>query len=115
MVIWGSDMQEAIPDGEVRVDPGVLRRGALAAENLRETLGRLLADVEPGSATGNKALPGWLTGQALGDVMWRWRDDLARLQGRLEAIVEALDACARDYAGTDHANASNFDAALRPW
>lgn len=103
------------PAGEVRVDPDKLRTAGLACGDLRDTLGHSIADVEPETVAAKRALPGFLMQNALQDVLWWWRDDLTRFGKRLDATADALEACARDYEQADHASASHFYSAERPW
>ncbi|HZM81934.1 MAG TPA: type VII secretion target [Candidatus Limnocylindrales bacterium] len=100
---------------EVRVDPELLRAGGRACRAVGDGIGRSVSDVEPETVGAQKALPGWATAKALNDVLWWWRDDLEKLEKRLDATADALEACAQDYRTTDQANADHFYRAQRPW
>ena len=93
---------------EVRVDPAVLEAKARVAADLRDGLHRELTDVEPETTQAARELTGWLTGQALGNLLHWWQDDLTNLTQRLDAMSEGLRLCARDYRHSDHASADNF-------
>lgn len=93
---------------EVRVDPAVLDAQARVARDLGEALRGDLADVEPESAQAARDLSGWLTGQAVADLVWRWRDDLTKLTDQMNGMSEGLRSCAMDYRHTDRASAEHF-------
>jgi hypothetical protein len=95
---------------EVRVDPARLESAARVTESLRESLRSGLTDVEPETMQAARDLAGWRTGRSVEDLAWWWRDDLAKLDRRLDALADGLSWCARDYRYTDHASAENFRA-----
>jgi hypothetical protein len=100
---------------EVRMDPELLRTGGRACRAVGDGIGRSVSDVEPETVGAQKALPGRVTANALNDLLWWRRDDLTKLEQRLDATAEVLEACAQDYQTTDQADADHFYQAQRPW
>lgn len=98
---------------EVRVDPSVLRRATAACGDLHAEVSRDEVGIEGATAAALAGLPGWLARSALEQLLWWWRDDLAKAGSYLDKFGAALDTCARDYEHSDRANAENFD--IRTW
>jgi hypothetical protein len=65
--------------------------------------------IEETTAAAARGLTGWGTKGELEDLLWRWRDGLAKLGHYLDNIGDGLEACARNYEHRDRANADNFD------
>jgi hypothetical protein len=98
---------------EVRVDPAVLRSRAGACGDLNAKLTGDETGIEGATQAAAAGLPGWWTKGALEQLLWSWRDDLAKLGRYLDNFGAALEACARDYEHGDRANADNFDFRYR--
>ena len=93
---------------EVRVDPSALQRQSVRSADLRETLARVMADVEAETIDAARGLSGWSAGRALEDVLWWWRDAVGAFVGQVDGFGEALRECAMNYRRTDGAAPARF-------
>jgi hypothetical protein len=93
---------------EVRVDPSVLHRHSVRCGEVRETLARVMADVEAETIDAARGLSGWSTARALEDALWWWRDAVGVLAGDVDGFGDALRACAANYRRSDEAAPARF-------
>ena len=93
---------------QLDVDLGVLRGSTQALRDVRMSMDKAVANLQPPTLAATGALPGWHTARALGDLLAWWGDDLGTFGVHLGETADAMAACVRDYEAGAEASEQYF-------